>query len=200
MSDGKMQLKEEGSASHGSRVTWQGLYEEGLTCEVRGDGRVIDAWHVHWPVAGRVSMDYQVTTVSSMDIFEDCYTCFPHLGIRLKVHPLDVCVLHGAAIFYHMHKWKGKGRFVIVPFTDHHLFPMIRVKRLKHPMRGVVRNFWGISLVCSQAFRLQCGCFCDVGPNWLIARWTSLWIPSEMVFSASHNSNCMPNWKVRAAQ
>ena len=97
-------------------------------------------------------MDYQVTTVSSMDIFEDCYTCFPHLGIRLKVHPLDVCVLHGAAIFYHMYKWKGKGWFVIVPFTDHHLFPMIRVKRLKHPMRGVVRKFWGDS---NSALKMQ---------------------------------------------
>jgi hypothetical protein len=71
--------------------------------------------------------------ISSVGIFEDCYICFPHLGIRLKLHPLDICIVRGAALFHHMYKWKGKGRFVVVPFTDRHLFPTMRVKRPKHP-------------------------------------------------------------------
>jgi hypothetical protein len=71
--------------------------------------------------------------LSNHNGFEDCYICFPHLGIRLKLHPLDICIVRGAALFHHMYKWKGKGRFVVVPFTDRHLFPTMRVKRPKHP-------------------------------------------------------------------
>ena len=71
--------------------------------------------------------------ICSVSPFEDCYICFPHLGIRLKIRPLDVCVLRGAGLFHHMYKWKGRGRFVIVPFTDRHLFPTLRVKRPKYP-------------------------------------------------------------------
>lgn len=72
--------------------------------------------------------------ISSFGPFARCYICFPHLGIRLEVRPFDVCLLRGAALFHHMYRWSGDGRFVVVPFVDRHLFPTRRVKK---PMNGI---------------------------------------------------------------
>ena len=80
--------------------------------------------------------------ICSVGMFDGCYICFPHLGIKIKLQTLDICLLCGAALFHHMYKWKGKGRFVIVPFTDHHLFPTLRVKRPKDPQHFLGKN-WG---------------------------------------------------------
>jgi hypothetical protein len=71
--------------------------------------------------------------ISSIGPFEDCWICFPHLGIRFRIRPLDVCLIRGAALYHHMYRWKGDGRFVIVPFADRHLFPTFRVRRPKFP-------------------------------------------------------------------
>jgi hypothetical protein len=73
--------------------------------------------------------------ITSIGPFEDCWICFPHLGIRFRIRPLDVCLIRGAALYHHMYRWKGEGRFVIVPFADRHLFPTFRVKRPKFPSR-----------------------------------------------------------------
>ena len=67
--------------------------------------------------------------ISSFGPFTRCWICFPHLGIRLEVRPFDVCLLRGAALFHHMYRWSGDGRFVVVPFVDRHLFPTRRVER-----------------------------------------------------------------------
>jgi hypothetical protein len=85
--------------------------------------------------------------ISSFGQFQKCWICFPHLGIRILINMLDVCLLRGAALFHHMYRWKGLGRFVIVPFVDRHLFPTKRVKRPKFPL-PLFRQHW-------KAFRAQ---------------------------------------------
>jgi hypothetical protein len=80
--------------------------------------------------------------ISSFGQFEHCWICFPHLGIRILIHMLDVCLLRGAALYHHMYTWKGLGRFVVVPFADRHLFPTMRVKRPKKPGR-IFGTRWG---------------------------------------------------------
>jgi hypothetical protein len=72
--------------------------------------------------------------ISSFGQFAQCWICFPHLGIRILVNMLDVCLLHGCALFHHMYRWKGLGCFVIVPFVDRHLFPTQRVQCPKFPL------------------------------------------------------------------
>jgi hypothetical protein len=79
--------------------------------------------------------------ISSFGQFTQCWICFPHLGIRILVNILDVCLLRGAALFHHMYRWKGLGRFVIVPFVDRHLFPTQRVQHPKFPL-PLFRQHW----------------------------------------------------------
>jgi hypothetical protein len=71
--------------------------------------------------------------ICSIGPYGECWICFPHLGIRFRIRPLDVVLVRGAALFHHMYRWNGEGRFVIVPFADRHLFPTFRVKRPKFP-------------------------------------------------------------------
>ena len=79
--------------------------------------------------------------IMSFGGFTKCWICFPHLGIWVLINMLDVCLLQGAALFHHMYRWKGKGRFVIVPFVDRHLFPTRRVQRPQHPLPIFRQNY-----------------------------------------------------------
>jgi len=73
--------------------------------------------------------------------FRRCCLALPHLGIRVRLEPLDFCLIQGAALWHHMYTWEGQGHFVVVPFADHHLFPFSRVKRPTNPLPSL-GGFW----------------------------------------------------------
>ena len=73
--------------------------------------------------------------------FRRCCLALPHLGIRVRLEPLDFCLIQGAALWHHMYTWEGQGCFVVVPFADHHLFPFSRVKRPTNPLPSL-GGFW----------------------------------------------------------
>jgi hypothetical protein len=67
--------------------------------------------------------------------FHEGWLLFPSLGIRIRVFPGDIILIRGAALRHRAWKWRGKGRFVVVPFADRHLFPTERVGRICQPSR-----------------------------------------------------------------
>lgn len=73
--------------------------------------------------------------------FRRCCLAVPHLGVRVRLEPLDFCIIRGAALWHHMYTWQGLGRFVVVPFADRHLFPVVRVGRPNNPIPFLGR-FW----------------------------------------------------------
>src|SRR5260370_35468758 len=66
--------------------------------------------------------------------FRRCCLALPHLGIRVRLEPLDICLIQGAALWHHMYTWEGQGCFVVVPFAYRHLFPFSRVKWPTNPL------------------------------------------------------------------
>jgi len=73
--------------------------------------------------------------------FKRCSLALPHLGVRVRLEPLDFCLIQGVALWHHMYTWEGPGCFVVVPFADHHLFPYSRVKRPTNPL-PLLGDFW----------------------------------------------------------
>ena len=51
------------------------------------------------------------------------------LGIRIRFRPGDIIFICGSALHHKAGEWTGNGRFVIVPFSDCHLFAAQHVKR-----------------------------------------------------------------------
>ena len=66
------------------------------------------------------------------------------LGVRLIFRGGDILILRGAALRHKAGRWTGKGRMVLVPFCDRHLFAAEKVKRPKSipPMYG---SSWAVS-------------------------------------------------------
>ena len=65
--------------------------------------------------------------------FHDGWLLFPGLGIHIGIFPGDVILIRGASLSHQAWGWRGNGRFVVVPFAEHHLFPVECVGRIRHP-------------------------------------------------------------------
>ena len=65
--------------------------------------------------------------------FHDGWLLFPSLGIHIQILPGDIILIRVASLSHQAWGWRGKGRFVVVPFADHHLFPVECVGRIRHP-------------------------------------------------------------------
>ena len=66
------------------------------------------------------------------------------LGVRIRFRAGDILLLRGAALAHKAGRWTGKGRMVIVPFCDGHLFAAERTRRptSSPPLYG---SSWGKS-------------------------------------------------------
>ena len=41
--------------------------------------------------------------------FRQCSLALLHLGVRVRLEPLDFCIIQGAALWHHMYTWEGTG-------------------------------------------------------------------------------------------